>query len=138
MAKSFQLDVVTPERLVVSEQIESVVAPGAEGEFGVLAGHIPFLSTLLPGELRYNQGGQVHFMAVTGGFAEVGPEKVTVLADTAELAREIDIDRAQKARERAEQRLKEAKLAAEEYARLQASLQRALARIRVANKNRGV
>ena len=106
MANTIQLDVVTPERLVVAKKVEMVVAPGAEGEFGVLAGHIPFLSTLRSGELRYTAGGQVNYLAVTGGFAEVGPDKVTVLADSAEEAREIDIDRAKRAKDRAEERLR--------------------------------
>ncbi|MBW2617881.1 MAG: F0F1 ATP synthase subunit epsilon, partial [Deltaproteobacteria bacterium] len=94
MANKIQLDVVTPEKLVISDEVDIVVAPGALGEFGVLAGHIPFLSTLTPGEMRFTRDGQVEYMAVGSGFAEVQPEKVTVLADTAELAREIDIDRA--------------------------------------------
>jgi F-type H+-transporting ATPase subunit epsilon len=134
MANMIQLDVVTPDRLVVTKQVEMVVAPGAEGEFGVLAGHIPFLSTLRSGELRYTVEGQVNYLAVTGGFAEVGPEKVTVLADSAEESREIDIDRAKKARERAEERLKMAKSEDTDFARAQAALQRAMARLRVAEK----
>ena len=135
MADKIQLDVVTPDRLVVAEQVEMVVAPGAEGEFGVLAGHIPFLSTLRPGELRYTLDGKVRFLAVTGGFAEVGPDKVTVLADSAEEAREIDTDRALKAKERAEKRLRMAKAEDMDYARAQAALQRALTRLRVAEKS---
>ncbi len=136
MANMIQLDVVTPDRLVVAKQVEMVVAPGAEGEFGVLAGHIPFLSTLRSGELRYTTGGQVSYLSVTGGFAEVGPEKVTVLADSAEEAREIDIDRAKRAKERAEERLRMAKSEDTDYARAQAALQRALARLRVAEKSK--
>jgi len=134
MAKQIQLDVVTPSRLVVSEQVEIVVAPGILGEFGVLAGHIPFLSILGPGELRYTRDGKVEFMVVTGGFAEVQPDKVTVLADSAELAREIDIDRAKRARERAEERLRRAKTEDVDYTRAEAALRRAVARIKVAEK----
>ena len=136
MANTIQLDVVTPERLVVAKKVEMVVAPGAEGEFGVLAGHIPFLSTLRSGELRYTAGGQVNYLAVTGGFAEVGPDKVTVLADSAEEAREIDIDRAKRAKDRAEERLRLTRSEEVDHARAQAALQRALARLRVAEKTR--
>ncbi len=136
MAEKIQLDVVTPNRLAVSEQVDIVVAPGAEGEFGVLAGHIPFLSTLNPGELRFTVDGKVEYMVVTGGFAEVQPNKVTVLADTAELAREIDVDRAKRAKERAEERLRQTKAEDIDHARAQAALQRALARLKVAEKGR--
>jgi F-type H+-transporting ATPase subunit epsilon len=134
MADKIQLDVVTPERLVISDQVDIVVAPGAMGEFGVLKGHVPFLSTLAPGELRFNRDGQTDFMAVGGGFAEVQPDKVTVLADTAELAREIDIDRAKRARERAEERLKMTKADALDYTRAEAALKRAIIRLRVAER----
>ena len=134
MAKTIQLDVVTPDRLVVTKQVEMVVAPGSEGEFGVLAGHIPFLSTLRSGELHYTSEGKVNYLAVTGGFAEVNFEKVTVLADSAEEAREIDIDRAKRAKERAEERLRMSKTQDADHARAQAALQRAIARIKVAEK----
>lgn len=134
MAAKIQLDVVTPDRLVISQEVEMVVSPGAEGEFGVLAGHIPFLSTLQSGELRFTQDGKTEYMALTGGFAEVQPNKVTILADSAELAREIDIDRAKKARERAEERLRKAKTEKLDYARAEAALQRAMARLRVSQK----
>lgn len=134
MAEKIQLDVVTPSRLAVSEQVDIVVAPGSEGEFGVLAGHIPFLSTLQAGELRYNVGGKPEYLVVTGGFAEVQPTKVTILADTAELAREIDLDRAKKAKERAEERLRQTKAEDVDHARAEAALQRALARLKVAQK----
>lgn len=134
MAEKIQLDVVTPKRQVVDEQVDILVAPGTEGEFGVLAGHIPFLSTLNPGELRFTKDGQVEYMVVTGGFAEVQPDKVTVLAETAELAREINLDRAMKAKERAEERLRQTKSEELDYIRAQAALQRALARLKVAQK----
>jgi len=135
MANKIQLDVVTPEKMVISEEVDIVVAPGALGEFGVLAGHIPFLSTLKPGEMRFTRDGKVEHMAVGSGFAEVQPEKVTVLADTAELSREIDIDRAKRARERAEERLRQAKKEEVDYHRAEAALQRSLARLRVAEKH---
>ena len=135
MANKIQLDVVTPEKMVISEEVDIVVAPGALGEFGVLAGHIPFLSTLKPGEMRFTRDGKVEYMAVGSGFAEVQPEKVTVLADTAELSREIDIDRAKRARQRAEERLRQAKKTELDYSRAEAALQRSLARLRVAEKH---
>jgi len=137
MAEMIQLDVVTPDRQVISEKVEMVVCPGVEGEFGVLAHHIPFLSTLKAGELRFTKAGKTEYLALTGGFAEVQPDKVTVLADSAELAREIDVDRAKKARERAEERLRQAKAASMEYTRAEAALQRALARLKVAQKGLG-
>jgi F-type H+-transporting ATPase subunit epsilon len=134
MADKIQLDVVTPERMVVSQKVDMVVAPGVEGEFGVLVGHIPFLSTLQSGEMRFTVDGKVTRMVVTGGFAEVQPDKVTVLADAAELAREIDVDRAKRARERAEDRLKRTKGEELDHARAEAALRRAITRIKVAQK----
>ena len=134
MANVIKLEVVTPDRLVLSEDVEIVVAPGAEGEFGVLFQHIPFLSILQEGELRYRKGSELHYMAVSGGFAEVLPHKVTVLAEAAEQAREIDVERAKRARERAEKRLLEAKRAEMEHAVAEAALRRAMIRLRVAQK----
>jgi F-type H+-transporting ATPase subunit epsilon len=134
MAEQIKLDVVTPDKLVLSDEVDIVVATGTEGEFGVLHGHIPFLTTLQEGELRYKKGGNTEFMAVSGGFAEVQPDKVTILAEAAEHAREIDIDRAKRARERAEGRLAEIKRSELEYARVEANLRRAMIRLRVARK----
>jgi F-type H+-transporting ATPase subunit epsilon len=138
MAEQIKLEVVTPDRLVLSEDVEIVVATGTEGEFGVLHQHIPFLTTLQEGELRYRQGGNLQHMAVSGGFAEVTPEKVTILAEAAELAREIDIDRAKRARERAEKRLAEAKREEFDHARTEAALRRAMVRLKVAEKAAGL
>ena len=97
--KKFKLEVVTPDKLLVDREVESMVATGVDGEFGVLAGHVPFLATLGIGELRFDEGKGSEFAAVSGGFAEVTGEKVTVLAEAAELARDIDMDRASRARE---------------------------------------
>ena len=105
MAEKLELEVVTPDRLVVKEPVDIVMAIGALGEFGILPNHIPFLTTLQPGELRYRKDDQLEYMAVTGGFAEISDNKVTILAEAAERAREIDIDRAKRAKERAEKRL---------------------------------
>lgn len=128
MSKTLLLEIVTPDRKVLSEPVDYVGAPGVVGEFGVLPNHIPFLSALGIGNLYYKVGGKSHYVFVAGGFAEVGADKVTVLADVAEKATEIDAERAQKAKERAEVRLaqQQDKL---DYARAQAALRRALARI---------
>lgn len=99
------LEVVTPERLLLSEQVEMVIAPGTEGEFGVLPGHCHLLSTLRIGELRYQIDDAWHYMSVLWGFAEVTPAKVTVMAEIAEKAEDIDVDRAQAAVAEAEQKL---------------------------------
>jgi F-type H+-transporting ATPase subunit epsilon len=136
MAEKLQLEVVTPDRLVVSETVDIVMAMGAQGEFGILAGHVPFLTPLQAGELRYRKNNQLEYMAVSGGFAEVSNNKVTVLAEAAEKAREIDLDRAKRARERAEKRLAKAKSEALDYIRAEAALKRSLLRLRVAEKGR--
>jgi F-type H+-transporting ATPase subunit epsilon len=128
--------VVTPDRLVASETVDIVMANGALGEFGILPSHIPFLTPLQPGELRYRKGGQLEYLAVTGGFAEVSNNKVTILAEAAEKAREIDIDRAKRAKERAEKRLAQAKSEDIDYARAEMALKRAILRLRIVEKGR--
>ena len=125
---SLKLEVVTPDRKVLSEDVEYVGAPGMLGEFGILPKHVPFLSALGVGNLYYKQGGKKHYVFVAGGFAEVSNDKVTVLAEIAEKAAEIDTDRAQKAIERAEKRAQQAKEKIDS-ARNQAALRRAIARI---------
>jgi len=134
MAEQIRLEVVTPDRMLLSEDVDIVVATGVEGEFGVLNNHIPFLTTLQEGELRYRVGNTLNYMAVSSGFAEVLPDRVNILAESAELAREIDIDRAQKARERAEQRLAQAKREDIDFIRTEAALKRALVRLKVADR----
>lgn len=99
------LEVVTPDRLLFSQQVDEVIAPGTDGEFGVLPGHCHFLSTLRIGELRYRVGETTSYMSVLWGFAEVTPQKVTILAEIAEKAEDIDVERAQAAVAQAEQRL---------------------------------
>ena len=103
--KELLLEVVTPDRLVLSTEADVVVCPGVEGQFGVLPGHIPFLSALEIGEMYYKAGGKTEYLAVSGGFAEVTGEKVTIVAESAEMGREIDVERAKRAQERAEKRL---------------------------------
>ena len=104
MAKLF-LEIVTPEAVLVSQEVASVVAPGTEGEFGVLPGHISFLSGVVPGELRYDTGSSKEFMAVSTGFVEVSKNRVSVLVDSAESASDIDVERARSAMQRARERL---------------------------------
>jgi F-type H+-transporting ATPase subunit epsilon len=130
MSKELTLEVVTPERKVLSETVEYVGAPGALGEFGIMANHVAFLSALGIGSLYYKISGKNHYIFISGGFAEVNNNKVTILAEVAEKAAEIDRDRAQKAKERAEQRLQQTK-ASMDFARAQAALRRAIIRMSV-------
>ncbi|MCJ2165438.1 MULTISPECIES: F0F1 ATP synthase subunit epsilon [unclassified Pseudodesulfovibrio] len=125
---TLKLEIVTPDRKVLSEDVEYVGAPGILGEFGVLPSHVPFLSALGIGNLHYKQSGKAHYVFVSGGFAEVSNNKVTILAEVAEKATEIDVARAQKAKERAEQRATAAKEKLEAV-RNQAALKRAISRI---------
>lgn len=139
MADKLKLEIVTPEKLLLSEDADIVVATATEGEFGVLPGHIPFLTTLQTGELRYKIGNEIHYLAIGGGFAEVLDDKVTVLAETAELGREIDTERAQKARQRAQERLEQARLDEKmDYVRTEAALRRAMLRIKIAEKHQAL
>ncbi len=136
MANKILLEIVTPSRLVLSEEVDLATAPGSEGVFGVMANHAPLLSTLKIGEMRYTNDGNSVRMAVSGGFVEVSNNRMTVLAEAAEKSEEIDVDRALKAKERAERRLQEAQAAAEkiDVARAQAALMRALTRLGVAGR----
>jgi F-type H+-transporting ATPase subunit epsilon len=128
MAKELRLEIVTPDRLVVSSDVEYVGAPGVLGEFGVLPGHVPFLSALGVGNLHYNKDGKTYYVFVSGGFAEVSGDKVTVLAEVAERAEEIDVERARRAEERARARITKQQDAIN-TARANAALQRAMARM---------
>jgi F-type H+-transporting ATPase subunit epsilon len=132
MSKKLLLEIVTPDRKVLSQDVDYVGAPGALGEFGVLPNHIPFLSALGIGNLYYKDEGKVHYVFVSGGFAEVSPDKVTILAEAAEKAAEIDSERARKAQDRAQQRLARAQEKID-YARAQAALRRSLARVSCRN-----
>ncbi len=134
MARLF-LEVVTPDKVLVSRDVDSVVAPGSLGEFGILPGHISFLSGIIPGELRYSDGATKESMVVTSGFAEVSNDRVSVLVDAAEKAVEIDVDRARMAMERARERLAKDRGAQDiDFARAEAALRRSIARIKVAEK----
>jgi F-type H+-transporting ATPase subunit epsilon len=133
------LEVVTPERQVLSTEVDEVSAPGALGYFGVLPGHTPFITTLGVGELSYRSGNQWEYLSITWGYAEVLPNHVTVLTETAEMAEEIDLERAERAKRRAEERLREwsATVADIDFERASAALERALIRLQVARKRVG-
>lgn len=132
---TIRLEVVTPERMVLEEDADIVVARGAEGDIGVLHGHEPLITPLETGELMYRTGGEDHHLAISGGFLEVRPDKVVVLADVAERSEEIDRDRAERARERAEAALSEHR-GTQLEADAAANLQKALLRLRVAGQRR--
>ena len=129
MASTIKLEIVTPDRVVLSEEVEYVGVPGVMGQFGVLKNHIPYLSALSIGSLYYKKGGDTKYVFVSGGFAEVDGESITILAESAERAEEIDVERAKKAKERAERRLKEQSEEVD-YARARAALMRAIERIK--------
>jgi F-type H+-transporting ATPase subunit epsilon len=127
--------IVTPERAVVDEQVDEIQIPGAEGYFGVLPGHAPLFSELKVGEVGYRKGKQWLYLSVAWGFVEVLPDQVRMLAETAERANEIDVQRATRAKERAEQRL--AKGGDDvDYSRARIALERALIRLQVSQKTR--
>ena len=130
-----ELTVVTPERSIVHEQVDELQIPGAAGYFGVLPGHAPLFSELKIGEVAYRQGDRWFFLSVAWGFVEVQSDHVRILAETAERAHEIDVDRATRAKQRAEQRI--AKGGTDiDYARALVALERALIRIQVSTKAR--
>ncbi len=129
------LEIVAPSRQVVrSERVDEVIAPGSEGEFGVLPGHTPFLTTLRVGMLSYREGTEWHHLAVDWGYAEVGPNRVIILAEGADRASEIDLAEERVAKEQAERVLSE-KLEQKDYEKARVDLLRALVRIQVAEKH---
>lgn len=130
-----QFEIVTAERQVYADVVDIVIAPGSEGELGVLPQHAPLVTRLVPGELRVRRGGQEVSLFVSGGFLEVRPDKVVVLADTAERVEEIDAARAEEARRRAEERLRERPRDLDAV-RAELALQRSLVRLRLVEKRR--
>jgi F-type H+-transporting ATPase subunit epsilon len=128
------LEIVTPERLAYSDMVDSVVLPGSEGELGVLPHHAPLVSMLGVGELRIRKGAAEESFAIAGGFLQVRPDKVVVMAETADMASEIDLEKAQEARREAERALEEVSGEPADLARARAQLQTALLRIRVAER----
>ena len=127
-----RLKIASPYREVLDVEVDEVIAPGEEGQFGVLPGHTPFLATVSVGQLIYRQGNQLKYVAVSHGYAEVEYHQVIVLLDAAELSEEIDIDRAERARQRAEGRLAEISPEDKDYFEEIAALDRAMNRISVA------
>ncbi len=130
-----RLEVVTPERAVLQDDVDMVIAPASEGYVGILPHHTPLITTLGPGELRIKKGGVESSLAIFGGFMDVRPDRVVILTDAAEQADEIDESRAQAARERAKQALQAGPTGMEE-ARARASLERAMVRLRVSERRR--
>ncbi|MGD9117312.1 MAG: F0F1 ATP synthase subunit epsilon [Dehalococcoidia bacterium] len=130
-----RLDIVTAEREVFSEDVDEVVAPGVQGQLGILPHHAPLMTTLLPGELLVKKGGEEFYLAISGGFIEVRPDRIIVLADAAERVEEIDIARAEEAKRRAEKRLAEHEPGVD-TARAEAALRRSLIRLQVAQRRR--
>ena len=133
MANTFQLEIVTPSRLLVKEAAEEAQIPGVTGYLGILPGHAPLITELGVGEITYKASGATHTLCVAWGFMEVLPDKVTILAEAAERPHEIDVERAQKAKDRAEQRLKSNDVEVD-YARAEDALQRAETRLNVAKE----
>jgi F-type H+-transporting ATPase subunit epsilon len=129
-----QLDIVTPERLAFSEEVDAVTLPGSEGELGVLPHHAPLVTTLGFGELRIRKGGAEEVFAIAGGFLQVLPDKVIVLAETADMASEIDLGKAQEARREAEKALESGYHEGADLSTARAALQTALLRERVAQR----
>jgi F-type H+-transporting ATPase subunit epsilon len=126
-----QLQVVSADRMLVNESVDEAIVPGSEGYFGVLPGHTPLLATLHVGELAYRQGTEWHYLVLAFGFAEVQPEAVTVLAETAERPAEIDISRAEQARKRAEERIERSTMDID-FERARIALLKSLVRLQVA------
>ncbi len=137
MAENIKIEVVTPEKQVVNDLAQIVMAPGSMGEIGVLSGHTPFMTSLNTGAIHYrDENGKDQFVFVSGGFAEALPDQVTVLAESAERMEDIDVDRAKAAVERAEKRLTEDRAKEKvDIARAKAALDRAVVRIRIAGRS---
>jgi len=131
------LEIVTPDRAVVREDVDEVVVPGAEGEFGILPGHTPLLATLKVGELWYRQGQEKHYLAIAFGFVEVLPDRVTILAQIAERAQDIDVARAERAKRRAEERLAQPTAQVNmDFERARVAMMKSLIRLQVATRMR--
>jgi F-type H+-transporting ATPase subunit epsilon len=128
------LQIVTTDRRIVEEQVDEVEVPGSEGYFGVLPGHTPMLAALGVGELWYRTGQEKTYLSIAGGFAEVLPERVTILARLAERAEEIDVERAEGARKRAAERVSAAPQSEIDYERARAALAKAMTRLQVASR----
>ena len=135
LPKSLSLEVVTPDRGILKEQVDEVVLPGSEGSFGVLPGHAALLATLQVGEMWYRKGQEIHYLAIAFGFVEVLPDRVTVLAQIAEKAEDIDPARAEAAKVRAEERIATPQ-AAMDFERARIAMMKSLVRLQVASRTR--
>src|SRR5215468_11920182 len=133
MADTFQLEIVTPEKVAVRDAAEEMQIPGTNGYLGILPGHAPLITELAVGEITYRAGGATHHLAVAWGFAEVLPDKVTILAETAERPQEIDVKRAEQAKAKAEELLKTGKTE-EDFTKAEDKLQRSETRLHVAGE----
>ena len=131
--EGLRLDIVTPDKVVLNAEVDYVGACGVDGQFGLMPQHAPLLSALKVGDLYYRQGNETHWVFVSGGFAQISDNKVTILAESAELASSIDVERAKAAKARAEQRLADPKAELDIH-RAELALARAIARIRVAGR----
>ena len=136
MSDKFKFEITTPERTVYSDTVDEVILPTLNGEIGILPNHIPLVSVIKPGEIRIKKGSEESSFAVSGGFIEVQPNKVIVLADTAERAEEIDEARAEEARRRAEDMAKEKRVDAREFAAISAKIEKELSRLKVVRRRR--
>jgi F-type H+-transporting ATPase subunit epsilon len=133
---SLTLEIVTPDRALVTEQVDEVEIPGAEGYFGVLPGHAPLLASLHVGELWYRKGQEKHYLSIAFGFVEVLPDKVTVLAQIAERAEDIDLARAERAKARAEERVAGSRNPDIDFERARVAMMKSLIRLQVASRAR--
>ena len=131
--EGLRLDIVTPDKVVLNAEVDYVGAEGVDGQFGILPQHAPMLTALKVGDLYYRQGNETHWVFVSGGFAQISDNKVTILAESAELASNIDVERAKAAKARAEQRLADPQPELDVF-RAELALARAIARIRVASR----
>ena len=131
---SLRLDIVTAEQSIFSDDVEMVIAPGVEGQLGILPHHAPLITTLQPGELLVRKGDTEEVLVISGGFLEVRPDRVIILADAAERAEEIDVVRAEEAKRRAEERLKQRHVTDIDEAKAEAALRRALVRLTLAER----
>jgi len=132
--KTMKLEIITPDGVTLNDDVEAVVLPGVDGLFGVLPGHAPFMSVLGPGEAKYSKEGKTEYLALSGGFAQVDPHQVSVLAETAELAAQIDVERAKAKAQTRELELKTGALSREDITRIEASLIKELVRLKVASR----
>ena len=135
MSQKLKLSVVTPQKQLISEEVDQVNAPGSEGDFGILYDHAPFLTSLRSGQLSYENDGEFTTLVIGGGYLEVTDNRVTILAETREFVHEIDRERAERARSKAEEKLSNPNLSEEEFSKAQKKLFRAIARLENSENN---